>query len=204
MTTTKLPVDHPCRRRGHAHEERAAEGAAQDRRPADGRACGEGGRRRPAAATSRWWSGTAPKRCARRLRPFAAKAESLRAGERLGTAHAVLAAREAIARGYDDILVMFGDTPLIDAGGADRGARRSWPKARPSSSSASAPPNPTGYGRLIEKGGELVAIREEKDCSPRRTKIDFCNGGLMAIAGSACAGACSTRSATPTPRANIT
>src|SRR5450432_4867999 len=35
--------------------------------------------------------------------------------ERLGTAHAVLAAREAIARGADDLLVAFGDTPLISA-----------------------------------------------------------------------------------------
>src|SRR5580692_2017080 len=35
--------------------------------------------------------------------------------ERLGTAHAVLAAREALARGADDLLVVFGDTPLISA-----------------------------------------------------------------------------------------
>ena len=35
--------------------------------------------------------------------------------ERRGTAHAVLAAREAIARGADDLLVVFGDTPLISA-----------------------------------------------------------------------------------------
>src|SRR5690606_12685351 len=34
--------------------------------------------------------------------------------ERLGTGHAVLTAREAIARGHDDILVMFGDTPLVE------------------------------------------------------------------------------------------
>ncbi|MGZ3320161.1 MAG: NTP transferase domain-containing protein, partial [Xanthobacteraceae bacterium] len=33
--------------------------------------------------------------------------------ERRGTAHAVLAAREAIARTPDDVLVIFGDTPLI-------------------------------------------------------------------------------------------
>ena len=44
-------------------------------------------------------------------------------------------------------------------------------------------PNPTGYGRLIEKDGELVAIREERDCSAEEKKIDFCNGGLMAIDG---------------------
>lgn len=35
--------------------------------------------------------------------------------ERLGTAHAVLAAREAIESGYDDLLIVFGDTPLIEA-----------------------------------------------------------------------------------------
>src|SRR6195256_6009264 len=35
--------------------------------------------------------------------------------ERLGTAHAVLAARDAITRGADDLLVVFGDTPLIPA-----------------------------------------------------------------------------------------
>src|SRR5271166_1021857 len=33
--------------------------------------------------------------------------------ERRGTAHAVLAARSAIARGPDDVLVIFADTPLV-------------------------------------------------------------------------------------------
>src|SRR5471032_3449 len=35
--------------------------------------------------------------------------------ERLGTAHAVLAARAAIAAGYDDILVTYADIPLLSA-----------------------------------------------------------------------------------------
>src|SRR3974390_581719 len=35
--------------------------------------------------------------------------------ERRGTAHAVLAAKDAIARGYDDVLVLFADTPLVRA-----------------------------------------------------------------------------------------
>jgi bifunctional UDP-N-acetylglucosamine pyrophosphorylase/glucosamine-1-phosphate N-acetyltransferase len=46
------------------------------------------------------------------------------------------------------------------------------------------PPNPTGYGRLIEKGGKLIAVREEKDCSAEERKIGFCNAGMMAVAGS--------------------
>ena len=49
---------------------------------------------------------------AKRLRPDAA---TFIQRERLGTAHAVLAARDAIARGADDLLVVFGDTPLISA-----------------------------------------------------------------------------------------
>ena len=48
----------------------------------------------------------------KRMRPDAA---TFIQRERLGTAHAVLAAREALARGADDLLVAFGDTPLISA-----------------------------------------------------------------------------------------
>ena len=48
----------------------------------------------------------------KRIRPDAA---TFVQRERLGTAHAVLAARDAIARGADDLLVAFGDTPLISA-----------------------------------------------------------------------------------------
>src|ERR1700749_2408569 len=48
----------------------------------------------------------------KRIRP---DAETFVQRERLGTAHALLWAREAIARGADDLLVAFGDTPLISA-----------------------------------------------------------------------------------------
>ncbi|AEH88547.1 bifunctional UDP-N-acetylglucosamine diphosphorylase/glucosamine-1-phosphate N-acetyltransferase GlmU [Mesorhizobium opportunistum] len=114
---------------------------------------------------------------------FAPKAEIFVQEKRLGTAHAVLAAREAISRGYDDVLVMFGDTPLIDPG-ALTVARLKLAEGAAVVVIGFRTPNPTGYGRLIEKGGKLVAIREEKDCSEEEKKITFCNGGLMAMAGS--------------------
>src|SRR5579862_7421974 len=44
-------------------------------------------------------------------RRIAADAEIFVQAERRGTAHAVLAARPAIARGGDDLLIVFGDTP---------------------------------------------------------------------------------------------
>src|SRR3954469_22711156 len=102
--------------------------------------------------------------------------------ERRGTGHAVLSARKAIARGADDILVIFGDTPLISAdtlkrlrGAIDRHASVAVLGFRPQ--------NPTGYGRLIMNGHRLVDIREEKDASEAERKIDLCNGGLMALRG---------------------
>ena len=60
------------------------------------------------------------------------------------------------------------------------GARRT---ARRSRCSASARRIPTGYGRLVLDGDELVAIREELDASPAERAIGLCNGGLMAFAG---------------------
>ena len=42
---------------------------------------------------------------------------------------------------------------------------------------------PAPYGRLLESEGNLVAIREAKDCSPEEFKINFCNGGIMGFSG---------------------
>ena len=47
------------------------------------------------------------------------------------------------------------------------------------------PRDPTGYGRLVLDGDELVAIREESDASEAERAIDLCNGGLMAFSGDA-------------------
>ncbi|UCI05329.1 bifunctional UDP-N-acetylglucosamine diphosphorylase/glucosamine-1-phosphate N-acetyltransferase GlmU [Mesorhizobium sp. B1-1-8] len=116
------------------------------------------------------------------VQKFAPKAETFVQDKRLGTAHAVLAARDAIARGYDDILVMFGDTPLIDPE-ALRVERGKLAGGAAVVVIGFRPPNPAGYGRLIEKDGRLVAIREEKDCSEEEKKITFCNAGMMAVAG---------------------
>lgn len=114
---------------------------------------------------------------------FAPEAKIFVQEQRLGTGHAVLAAGEAIERGYDDVLVMFGDTPLLDP--ADLVAAR----AKLAEGNAVVvmgfhSPAPGGYGRLIQRDGRLVAIREAKDCSPEELEITFLNGGLMAIDGS--------------------
>jgi bifunctional UDP-N-acetylglucosamine pyrophosphorylase / glucosamine-1-phosphate N-acetyltransferase len=103
--------------------------------------------------------------------------------ERLGTAHAVLAAREAIARGYDDLLVVFADTPLVRpetfaamrkglAGGQNAIAALGFEAKQPA-----------GYGRFILADGALKAIREDRDTSAAERQINICNAGLMALDG---------------------
>lgn len=102
--------------------------------------------------------------------------------ERLGTAHAVLAARDAIKQGDNDILVLFGDTPLLTpetlanmrnvlADGAAIVVVGFYAK------------DPTGYGRLLEDGEKLVAIREHAEATEEERKIEFCNGGIMGLSG---------------------
>lgn len=102
--------------------------------------------------------------------------------ERLGTAHAVLAAREAIERGYDDLLIVFGDTPLIEAQSL-QAARNKLAEGSDVVVIGFRPVNPHGYGRLIEENGKLVAIIEEKEATDIQKEIGFCNGGLMAVRG---------------------
>jgi bifunctional UDP-N-acetylglucosamine pyrophosphorylase/glucosamine-1-phosphate N-acetyltransferase len=102
--------------------------------------------------------------------------------ERRGTAHAVLAAKTALAKGADDILVIFGDTPLV------RPATLARLRSALAGGAAVAvlgfrPSDPTGYGRLITNGDELIDIREHADASEAERAITLCNAGLMGFAG---------------------
>jgi bifunctional UDP-N-acetylglucosamine pyrophosphorylase/glucosamine-1-phosphate N-acetyltransferase len=100
--------------------------------------------------------------------------------ERRGTAHAVLTARDAIRRG-DDLLVVFGDTPLLHAGTL-RDLLDSLHDAAVTVLGFRAA-DPSGYGRLLVRNGELVAIREDRDASAEERKVNLCNAGAMALSG---------------------
>src|SRR6202011_3353332 len=116
---------------------------------------------------------------AKRLRPDAA---TFVQRERLGTAHAVLAARDAIARGADDLLVVFGDTPLISAATFER-MRAPLKKGASLAVLGFRAADPTGYGRLLVEGDQLVAIREHADVTPAERAIKLSNAGVMAFNG---------------------
>src|SRR4051812_29919349 len=116
---------------------------------------------------------------AKRIRPDAL---TFVQAERLGTPHAVLAARGGVCRGAGGFLVAFGDTPLISA---ETFARLRAPLAKGAAIAALGfrAADPTGYGRFIVEGDRLVAIHEQADASPEERKIDLCNAGVMAMDG---------------------
>jgi bifunctional UDP-N-acetylglucosamine pyrophosphorylase/glucosamine-1-phosphate N-acetyltransferase len=102
--------------------------------------------------------------------------------ERKGTGHAVLMARDAIAQGYDDVVVTYGDVPLVRPE-TFLAARAKLAEGADVVVIGFHTQNPFGYGRLLVENGELVAIREEKDATDEERKVNWCNSGLMAING---------------------
>ncbi len=100
--------------------------------------------------------------------------------ERRGTADAVRAAGEAV-NGHDgDIVVLYGDTPLIRPGTLTA-MIESLAQGADVAVLGFEAANPSGYGRLIREGGRLVAIREERDASEAERDIRLCNSGVMAF-----------------------
>jgi bifunctional UDP-N-acetylglucosamine pyrophosphorylase/glucosamine-1-phosphate N-acetyltransferase len=96
----------------------------------------------------------------------------------LGTGHAVLAAKDALAGYAGDVVVMYADgllpaeaiQPLFElrAGGADLAAL-AFDTARPNA-----------FGRLVFDGEQLTRSVETKDASPDELTITSCNSGILA------------------------
>jgi bifunctional UDP-N-acetylglucosamine pyrophosphorylase/glucosamine-1-phosphate N-acetyltransferase len=102
--------------------------------------------------------------------------------ERRGTAHAVLAARAAIAKGADDLLIVFGDTPLVTAKTFER-LRAALKDGAALAVLGFRAADPVGYGRLLVENNELIAIREQADASEAERVVTLCNAGMMAFDG---------------------
>ena len=102
--------------------------------------------------------------------------------ERKGTGHAVLMARDVIARGFDDIIMLYGDAPLVNPQSlADAMAAREAGADLVVLGFRAA--DPTGYGRMLVENGELIAIREHKEASEAERAVNLCNGGVITFPG---------------------
>jgi len=100
--------------------------------------------------------------------------------EQRGTGHALMVAGEALA-GYDHVIVLSGDAPLITPETIGR-LRNFHLEEQAAMTLLSADlENPTGYGRVLRKSprsAEVLAIVEEKAASAAQKKIREINSGF--------------------------
>ena len=97
--------------------------------------------------------------------------------EQLGTGHAVMCAKELLKNYNGKVVVINGDTPLINAEDIKALAETEGDMAVLTSRTE----NPTGYGRVIRDGGEILKIVEEKDATPEEKEIKEINTGIYAF-----------------------
>jgi bifunctional UDP-N-acetylglucosamine pyrophosphorylase/glucosamine-1-phosphate N-acetyltransferase len=106
--------------------------------------------------------------------------------EPLGTGHAVLAARETLKDFEGNLLVLYGDTPLITP--ATLAQLNDTLNDNPRTAVVVlgfTPEEPGAYGRLIlAADGTLERIVEARDASAHEAQVHLCNSGVMALRGS--------------------
>jgi len=97
-----------------------------------------------------------------------------------GTGDAVKAAQNELDGFVGDVIVLFGDTPLVtpEALQALREKRATTEAAVVVAGFMTD--NPGNYGRLVVKeDGKLAQIVEASDATPHQKSIRLCNGGIM-------------------------
>ena len=103
--------------------------------------------------------------------------------EQKGTGHAVQQAAEALA-GYDGaVLILYGDTPFVEAETLRRMLDRLDGEGGPGVVVlASRPDDPLKYGRIILGQGDRIAkMVEYKDATEEERAVRLCNSGMMAV-----------------------
>lgn len=103
--------------------------------------------------------------------------------EQKGTGHAVQQAAQALA-GYDGpVLILYADTPFVEAETLRRMLDRLDGDDGPGVVVlASCPEDPLKYGRIILGDGDRIAkMVEYKDATEEERAVRLCNSGMMAI-----------------------
>lgn len=103
----------------------------------------------------------------------------------LGTGHAVQQAQGPLD-GFDgDVLILYGDVPLVERETMARMLERLGQDDHPAAVVlGSRPADAAAYGRIVAHDGTIAKMVEYKDASPEERAVDLCNSGLMAVRAS--------------------
>jgi bifunctional UDP-N-acetylglucosamine pyrophosphorylase/glucosamine-1-phosphate N-acetyltransferase len=101
--------------------------------------------------------------------------------EQLGTGHAVRQAERAVAGQAELVLVLYGDTPLVQPETLQQVADHHQSTGAVATILTSRPAAPTGYGRIVRDGGtgRVLAIVEEREATPEQKAIDEVSSGIF-------------------------
>jgi bifunctional UDP-N-acetylglucosamine pyrophosphorylase/glucosamine-1-phosphate N-acetyltransferase len=104
--------------------------------------------------------------------------------EQLGTAHAVRCAADEFKAYSGEVLVMCGDTPLLDPVIVRKLVSRHRRSGAVCTFLTAELANPEGYGRILrDESGRVRAIREHKDADTSERAIREINVGVYCFAG---------------------
>jgi bifunctional UDP-N-acetylglucosamine pyrophosphorylase/glucosamine-1-phosphate N-acetyltransferase len=105
--------------------------------------------------------------------------------EQLGTGHALRCAEPVLAGFAGDVLMLFGDVPLVTPATLERLVAASRAAAGVALAFLGMrPADPAAYGRLVlDADGTLLRIVEQKDATTEERAIRYCNAGLLAADG---------------------
>jgi len=102
--------------------------------------------------------------------------------EQLGTAHAVLQAQRALEGFEGDVLILYGDVPLVTTETMARMVARLHEADAPAVVVLGFRPQETlSYGRILAEHGRILKMVEHKDASIEERAVNLCNSGLMAV-----------------------
>lgn len=103
--------------------------------------------------------------------------------EQLGTGHAVRQAQAALAGFGGDVLILYGDVPLVTTATMRRMIDRLHRDDAPATVVLGfRPADPAAYGRVIADNDSRIAkMVEYKDASDAERAVTLCNSGLMAV-----------------------
>ena len=103
--------------------------------------------------------------------------------EQKGTGHAVLQAKDSLADYQGAVLVLYADTPFVEAATLSRMLERLDGADGPGVVVlASRPADPGAYGRIILGDDDRIAkMVEYRDATPEEREVRLCNSGMMAV-----------------------
>lgn len=107
------------------------------------------------------------------------KLDFVKQEKQLGTAHAVMQAKNEIKKHDGVVLVLYGDTPVLKSSTLEKMIKKHKKDKAALSVLTAKLDDPTDYGRIVrDEKNEIVKIVEEEDATSNEKKIKEINSGV--------------------------